>query len=177
MKLLLISNEWSQVKEIYKEAFPKAERKPFFLLKQSSKRGKSLVFIAMEQNVLQGFTVVISYKDMVMVEYLAVSNKIRSRGTGSKILQQLSAYYPNKRIVLLIERLDSSASNYQQRVSRKKFYQKNGFDSANIFIKGQSGEMEILKKGKSITSQEYLELQQYCLGKLLFFLSQIKVIS
>ena len=32
--------QWSEIKEIYMEAFPKCERKPFFLLRQSIKRKK-----------------------------------------------------------------------------------------------------------------------------------------
>lgn len=36
MKLMHIhSNQWKQVKDIYLNAFPKAERKPFFMLKNA----------------------------------------------------------------------------------------------------------------------------------------------
>ena len=38
---------------------------------------------ASEEGRLLGFTVLIPYQDMVMVDYLAVSSKIRSKGTGS----------------------------------------------------------------------------------------------
>lgn len=32
--------DWKQVKDIYCEAFPKCERKPFFMLKHSVRTGK-----------------------------------------------------------------------------------------------------------------------------------------
>ncbi len=82
-------NQWEGVREIYLEAFPKAERKPLFSLKRSVRSGKAEIFTAAEDGVLLGFIVVIPYRDMLMVDYLAVSAKIRSRGTGSLLLQEI----------------------------------------------------------------------------------------
>ena len=79
-------NQWKEVKEIYLEAFPKSERKPFFTIRHSVKKGKSRILTAEENGEIQGFAIVIPYRNMVMVDYLAVSGKIRSRGTGSKII-------------------------------------------------------------------------------------------
>ena len=80
--------QWANIKEIYLEAFPKQERKPYFMLRRSVKKGKAVVMTATEGGELLGFTVLIPYKDMVMVDYLAVSSKIRSKGTGSYIIQK-----------------------------------------------------------------------------------------
>lgn len=116
MKLTQINAEqWKQVKEIYMEAFPKAERKPFFVLRHSVKSKKAQILTATEDGTLMGFVMVIPYGGMVMVDYLAVSSKIRSRGTGSQIMQQVCEHFADKRIVLLIERLDDNAENAQQR--------------------------------------------------------------
>ena len=78
------ASQWKEVKSIYMEAFPKRERKPFFVLKHSVKRGKARVFTASDENGLLGFTVAIPYQNMVMVDYLAVSGKIRSTSFFSK---------------------------------------------------------------------------------------------
>ena len=117
----------------------------------------------------------IPYKDMIMVDYLAVSPKIRSRGTGSKILQEACRRFSDKKIVLLIERLDESAENKEQRIARRKFYFKNGFTSSDIYITGHSDYKEILNFGGTISSQEYMDLQQYALGKLMFRMSGIRL--
>ena len=131
MKLTQINAEqWKQVKEIYMEAFPKAERKPFFVLRHSVKSKKAQILTATEDGTLMGFVMVIPYGGMVMVDYLAVSSKIRSRGTGSQIMQQVCEQFADKRIVLLIERLDEKAENAQQRSARRRFYLKNGFTSS-----------------------------------------------
>ncbi len=89
MKFMLAKeDQWPEIKEIYLEAFPKRERKPYFVLRYSVRRKKAVIMTAAEGNRLLGFAVLIPYKDMVMVDYLAVSDKIRSRGTGSYIIKK-----------------------------------------------------------------------------------------
>lgn len=167
--------QWSEIKEIYMEAFPKCERKPFFLLRQSIKRKKAVLAVVAEGNQLLGFTVFVVYKDMVMIDYLAVSSKIRSRGTGSRILEHICGQFPDKKIVLLIERVDDMAENCQQRTARRRFYLKNGFTSSGIFITGAGGDMEVLNYGGTVSQEEYMDLQRYALGKLFFRLSRIQL--
>lgn len=108
-------NQWSEIREIYLEAFPRSERKPFFAVRRSVKKGKAQMLTAVEDDVLLGFVMVIPYKDMVMVDYLAVSGKTRGRGTGSAIMREVCGRFSDKRIVLLIEELDDHAANSGQR--------------------------------------------------------------
>lgn len=178
MELTLVNrNQWKEIKQIYCEAFPKSERKPFFIIKHSVKKGKTQVFTAIENGVLQGFVMIIVYKDMAMVDYLAVSNQIRSKGTGSKIISEVCKKFSDKKIVLLIERLEDNAKNNQQRIARRKFYIKNGFTSSDIFINGVSGNIEILNYGGKVSQQEYIALQKYALGNFLFKMSKIKILK
>ena len=132
---------------------------------------------AVEKDQLLGFTVLIPYKDMIMVDYLAVSSKIRSKGTGSYIMQNVCREYADKKIVLLIECLDNAADNRDQRIARRKFYLKNGFTASDIFIEGASGEMEILNYGGKVSQEDYISLQKYALGALFFKLSGIKIVK
>lgn len=169
-------NQWAQIKEIYLEAFPKHERKPYFALRHSVKK-KAMVMTATEGDQLLGFTVLIPYQDMVMVDYLAVSSKIRSKGTGSYIMEHVCKDFADKKIVLLIERLDDAADNREQRIARRKFYLKNGFTASNIFITGASGDMEILNCGGMVSSEDYMCLQKYALGNLFFRLSKIRIVN
>lgn len=171
------AQQWKEIKDIYMEAFPKRERKPYFVLRQSVKREKAVLMTATEGNQLLGFVVLIPYQDMVMVDYLAVSSKVRSKGTGSFIMQNVCRQYADKKIVLLIESLDDAAENKEQRVARRRFYLKNGFTSSDIFIEGPSGEMEILNYGGNVSQKEYLALQEYALGKLFFKLSKMRIIK
>ena len=111
-------------------------KKALFLLRQSIKRKKAVLAVAAEGNQLLGFTVFVVYKDMVMIDYLAVSSKIRSRGTGSRILEHICGQFPDKKIVLLIERVDDMAENCQQRTARRRFYLKKWFHFFRHFYNG-----------------------------------------
>jgi len=42
--------QWPEIKEIYMEAFPKRERKPYVTLRHSVKKKKAVVMAAMEKN-------------------------------------------------------------------------------------------------------------------------------
>ena len=175
MKILNANqNQWNEIKEIYLEAFPRSERKPFFTIRHSVKTGKAQILTAEEDGVLKGFVIVIPYGSTVMVDYLAVSGKIRSHGTGSRIMQEVCRKFAGKKIVLLIEKPDDTAENKAQRIARRKFYFKCGFTSSNIFITGHSGDMEVLNFGGTVSLQEYMNLQHYALGNLLFWFSKIK---
>lgn len=174
---LLKEEQWAEIKSIYMEAFPKRERKPFFTLKRSVKKKKAVIMTASEENQILGFVVLIPYKDMVMVDYLAVSSRIRSKGTGSYIMQNVCREFSDKKIVLLIERLEDDADNRDQRIARRKFYLKNGFSSSGIFITGASGNMEIMNYGEKVTPEKYMSLQEYALGKLFFKLSNIRILN
>ena len=173
---IIKKNQWKEFKEIYLEAFPKRERKPYFTLYHSAKKGNVKVMAATESGQFLGFSVLVPYEDMVMVDYLAVSSKIRSKGTGSFMLDQVCKQFPTQTIVLLIERLDDAAENQKQRIARKRFYLKNGFTSANIFTKGVGGDMEILNYRGNVSREDYLRLQKYALGNLMFHLSGIQLV-
>ena len=49
-------------------------------------------------------------------------------------MQEICRYFSDKKVVLLIERLDEGAENQEQRIARRRFYLKNGFTSADIFV-------------------------------------------
>lgn len=94
--------QWKEIKTIYMEAFPKRERKPYFALRHSVKTKKAVVMAATEGEQVLGFIVLIPYKDMVMADYLAVSSKVRSRGTGSYIMQNVCRQYKDMEVGSLV---------------------------------------------------------------------------
>lgn len=81
-----------------------------------------------------GISYLVSHEEMIFVLYLAVNNQVQSKGYGSAILETLKEKFQDKNITLNIERLDPEADNYEQRVKRLKFYQKNGFYDTDYTI-------------------------------------------
>lgn len=161
------NSQWPAIQEIYKEAFPKSEQKPFFLLKRPVRSGKAQLWTAEEDGQLLGFLLADIWKDLVLVDYLAVSSKSRGKGTGSQLLQH---------VLLLIERLDDKAENSRQRIERRSFYLRNGFDGAGFCVEIGGGQMEVLRWGGPVTAEEYLGIQRHAMGGLLYRLSHTRVL-
>lgn len=170
------NSQWPAVQEIYTEAFPKSEQKPFFLLKRPVRRGRAQLWTAEEDGQLLGFLLADLWQDLVLIDYLAVSSKARGKGTGSQLLQYVLEHFKNKRVLLLIERLDDHAENSRQRIARRSFYLRNGFDGAGFCVEIGGGEMEVLHWGGQVSSAEYLHIQRHAMGGLLYRLSRTRVL-
>lgn len=71
-------------------------KETIFYVKALCKKEKAVIMTASEENQILGLVVLIPYKDMVMVDYLAVSSRIRSKGTGSYIMQNICREFSDK---------------------------------------------------------------------------------
>lgn len=116
----------------YRKDFPKAERKPFKTVLKSAADGKSDILLLYSGSRRVAYTVVLtdSEYNAVLMDYLAVLPKERSHGYGSKIIQQLKKFYADKSgIIIEIEEIGKAETDEQnrQRVRRKEFYLRNGF--------------------------------------------------
>ena len=126
-------------KKLYKSAFPRDERIPFWLLKIAA----VLHIIYFLEMYAEGKYIGFAYclvsrrKRMCYIAYLAVNGSLRSSGYGSLILKKLNRMFPGYVLSLSIEEIDSRAENNEQRINRKRFYKKNGYVSTgNIYTLG-----------------------------------------
>lgn len=104
-------------------------------------------------------------ENTVYLTYLAVSAKLRGQGYGSKILTMLEDRFPDKQIVIDIEPLTAKAKNYKQRVSRLKFYERNGFHRTDQKLKDPDGEFEALTTGRKLDKAGFIKvLRQMSFG-------------
>lgn len=148
-------NEYTQIKELIQTAFPENEQIPMWLLLLISKR-KCVDFLAFyDDSTFCGISYTVRTEKMVFVLYLAVSNKIRSKGYGSKILNHLKVLYKEKEIVLNIEPVDEKAENNSQRIRRLEFYKKNGFSDTGEFFRNKAEKYSILSTSKNFAIEEY----------------------
>ena len=76
-----------------------------------------------------GFTVILPDKEfkIAYIWFLAINAKYRSKGLGTKALQEINKKYNKYEIALDLERTDQTAENNEQRKRRIKFYEKNGY--------------------------------------------------
>lgn len=157
--------EYEEIKSLFYRAFPKIEQLPMWLLRALTIR-KTIDFLAYyDDNSLCGISYTVNSDDLVFVFYLAVNDKIRSKGYGSAILQCIKDSFLNKVIALNIEPLDIDSDNYNQRVRRYQFYLKNGFIDTKYQMKDSHGCYQILATTDTFSVDDYKKVfKQLSLG-------------
>ncbi len=124
---------YEEVVQFMKRVFPKEELLPMWIIKLMTIKKNYDFKVYYDNDLFVGITFTIDFKDTLFVFYIAVNDKIHSKGYGSKLLQLLFNKYPDKSVTLFIETMDDKkAANYEQRVKRLAFYKRNGFVNTGI---------------------------------------------
>ena len=154
-----------RLKRLYREAFPREERKPFSVIRRLEREGRSDILAFFDNGKFIGLAITVRRDERVLIDYLAVHRKMRGKGFGSSILRELINKYTPNSIFLEIERITDDAPNREERVRRKKFYENLGFSSMNVFIELFGVEMELLGYNTAITYDEYLSFYVENIGE------------
>ena len=91
----------------------------------------------------------------VHCNYLAVSKEYQDKGHGSSILSWVKENYPGKSLVVDIEELDDTADNWENRIRRKSFYEKNGFTQGDYVFDWEGVFMTYMRCGE-IDAEEFM---------------------
>lgn len=165
------SRELRKMKRIYLEAFPRAERKPFLMMKKMARKGEMELLAVRDGDQMVGLAITVRHKDMILLDYFAMDKNCRGRNYGSRALQLLKERYREQRLILEIELADEQALNNRERVRRKQFYLRNGMQETGIHVMVFQVPMEVLTAGKPVTYEEYSELYRRTLG--IFFAKKV----
>ncbi len=147
------ASEWKNMYRLYKEAFPRAERKPFLIFLSTWRKGKTDVWYAEEiiqtknstRKRFLGFATTLNGESEILLDYLAVKKSVRGRGIGSRILQTLLSSYCGKGFFVEIEGVyENGAGNLSERMRRRDFYVKNGLRTLNVVADVFGIQMELL---------------------------------
>ena len=155
------------LKKIYKEAFPREEKIPFWMLKMLARGSRGEFYGVYDHEELIGLVYNVYYKDIIYISYLAIDDTKRGAGYGGRILQTIQKKYSDSRIFLCIEEMDSNAENYEQRVRRKAFYESNGFKMLPFQVKEgivMYDAMCVADREPEITRKECDELMKHYFG-------------
>ena len=155
-----------KIYELYMNAFPKSERKPFSIIIKKQKEGTvDILSIENENNEFVGEAITAKYKDLVLLDYFAIDPEKRSSGYGSLALALLQEKYNNKRFILEIERDDIDCENKEQRIKRKKFYLKNSMQLMDYNVCLFNEEMNILTYKCHVSFEEYYSIYLNVFGE------------
>ena len=115
---------------------------------------KGIIYGYYQEEKLIGFTILCIHHQIVSILYLAVKEEYRNLGYGSMILEDLSKEYVSNRIMLDIEQI-KECKNKEQRIKRKQFYLRNGFQETKVCYTWQKEDYIILCKNGMIGDKEF----------------------
>lgn len=142
-------------KSIYLEAFPKEERMPFWMMVGMSKLWNTKFLSFYDDKTLCGFVYMATSMKLAFIMFFAVDKQLRSNGYGSKILDMIHKMYPNKKIIITIERCDVDSSDIELRKRRKNFYLRNGYKETGYLIKMAGVDQEIIIMNGEFSKSEF----------------------
>lgn len=162
MRLVKITGDFEDKEKLYAlndEAFPKEERIP---------SEKLLALLgeldcdawAFYEDTFVGFAILLSDSSLqeAYLSYFAVDSAYRSKGYGGTALTKLAEVYSGYQIVLDMERMDDSAENYEQRLRRLAFYERNGYRRAKVGFRYFGMDLEIMCSQGAFREQEFRQL-------------------
>lgn len=157
-----------RIRRLYREAFPKCERKPFSIILSMVKKGKTDLWCFEDEDGFAGLVATINGPDAVLIDYLAVARRRRGRGVGSDILSLMLEHYRTRGVFLEIEMPDVTAKNNAERIRRREFYLRAGFEPMGTCAKLFGVDMELLGVNCRFTFDEYREFYLNNYGKFAY---------
>ncbi len=142
-------DNYKEICDFMKRVFPKDERMPMWILRMLTLKKNYEFKVYYDGDLFVGILFTIEIKDTLFVFYIAVNDKIHSKGYGTKLLQILFDKYPDRAITLFIETMDDKdAENYEQRLKRLAFYERNNFVNTGFKAGFKKPSVDILSTDK-----------------------------
>lgn len=154
-----------KLKALYERTFPRAEKKPFLLIKRLTKQGKMKIYSAEENGKFLGLAIMILHSDIALLDYLAIEENARNRGVGGQVIERLKETYGDRRLLLEIEDTDKDIPEREMRLRRKKFYLSHGLSIMPYKICLFGVDMEVLTYGGEVSFDDYYEVYSHTLPK------------
>lgn len=149
--------EHIRLRILYRNAFPKEERKPFSIIKKMQKLGKTDIWCFEENGKFLGMAATINSLDKILIDYFAVAKNMREKGNGGRMLESLIEHYSPRGVFLEIEIPYRDSDNYEERIRRKAFYLQHGLSEVGTQVKLFGVDMELLSTGFQMSFDEYRE--------------------
>ena len=151
-----------KILEIYTEAFPKEERKPFQIICEHNRIGKAELSSVLIDGEVAGMVHTYLFENFAMVDYFAIHKDKRNLGAGTHVIDLIREKYKDYKIYLEIE--DASLGEMQKR--RLEFYKRCGLCQVGTYVNLFGVDMELLAFDDfKVTFPEYFALYSYMGGE------------
>lgn len=138
------SGDWLHLLNLYRNAFPRAERKPFGAIRRLHSEGKADVWCILADGKFAGLATTVNGSGLILLDYFAVVKRFRGRGIGREAMACLLELYRDRGVFLEIEDPKAPGLNKQLKQKRKNFYLSCGFAELGIRAKVFGVRMELL---------------------------------
>ncbi len=162
------NNISKRLERLYRAAFPREERPPYFYIKWKAMKQGADFFGIYDNNRFIGLIYTVTNKDVAYIFFFAIEEDYRGLGYGSQVLSKVKHKYRDKRIVLCIEALDENSANYDERIKRKEFYAKNGFFDTGVRVREFGVNYEMLSCFGDVSYDDYNRLMHHYLGEIAY---------
>lgn len=157
---------WLRIYKLYRQAFPRYERKPFAIIRSMYKKGSTDIWYFEKDGRFAGLVFTVNRDEAILIDYLAVCPKRRGERIGSAIITQMREFYAPKGIFVEIESVFAECDNKDERLRRKEFYLKNDFVPMKVMVVLFGVEMELLGIGCKLSYDEYFAFYHDVYGEL-----------
>lgn len=113
---------------IYEEALPSSERKPREAILALEARADFRVMLAVRGEAVMGFAIIYvpAQEDFALLEYMAVADSGRGRGTGACIFAEVLAAVGERMLIVEIDSDREDSPDREMRARRRGFYERGG---------------------------------------------------
>jgi len=147
--------QWSDIRKLYRNAFPREERKPFAAIRRMYQEGKADIWYIQADGRFAGLATTVNGGEMVLLDYFAVKQRRQGKGIGTAAMECLLQLYPGKGVFLEIENTETPGLDQDQRRKRKEFYLSCGFRELGVRARVFGVAMELLVVGCEMDYEAY----------------------
>ena len=149
------SKDHRSIVELMQTAFPPEERIPVWILELLARK-RNVNFNAWYDNSeLCGVTYTIESEKMMFLLYFAVNAQLRSKGYGSRIIEEIRKIAGDREVILNVEKPDESAGNNTQRIKRIAFYKRNGFCQSDFDLRIEGTDYLVFSTNATPNREEF----------------------
>ena len=166
------------LRELYLEAFPAEERKPFFIMEELCRKGQMEMLAILEGDTFIGLDInmLAPGTDLCLLDYFAIAPSVRGGGYGSAALKCICERFAGQQFIFEIEPEDEVADNAEQRRRRKAFYLRNGLRESGLFVSLFGVPFELLSTKQGLRYEDYTKVLAATLGSDYFAMADPRLL-
>lgn len=147
--------DWTKLYLLYIQAFPESERKPWGMICNMYRKGKTDIWCLWHDGKFAGLAITINSPDVILLDYFAICKDRRGQGIGTAALKAILEKYRDKGLFLEIESTLEPTPEQPMRLRRKKFYLSCGLQEMHTTAYLFGVKMELLGLGCHLDFAQY----------------------